>query len=211
MKALTILDEGLRAGEPSMSCCHVEGSLVVLTLDRRRESGCTCLGFLCILLSWVFCSGTVHLIVSLGSSLSDTSVLEGSEWTDPRVDHMHTHTHIPWAACSLGEPTPTPFIFHMALHLETVGSPVSVSITVTKVLLTLSFLTPCCLCDGRWFPIYTEFKYISMLTFIAFIWSAYGHTRMLMWAPWVNRSSWHNAPWRDDEAKWSGEKPLSFT
>lgn len=38
-QSLTILNEGLRAGEPSMSCCHVEGGLIVLALDRWREGG----------------------------------------------------------------------------------------------------------------------------------------------------------------------------
>lgn len=36
---LTVLDEGLRAGKPAMSGCHVEGGLVVLTLSRWSQRG----------------------------------------------------------------------------------------------------------------------------------------------------------------------------
>lgn len=36
---LTILDEGLRAGKPPVSGCHVEGGLVVLTLSRWSQRG----------------------------------------------------------------------------------------------------------------------------------------------------------------------------
>lgn len=36
---LTVLDEGLRAGKPPVSGCHVEGGLVVLTLSRWSQGG----------------------------------------------------------------------------------------------------------------------------------------------------------------------------
>lgn len=36
-------------------------------------------------------------------------------------------------------------------------------------------------------------------------------TCMSICAPWVRSSSWHSAPWRDEEAKCRGEKPLSFS
>lgn len=59
------------------------------------------------------------------SAESDTVMLESLEWTDtildPLVDHMHTHTFFLSSLQPQGV-TPTPFLFHMALHLEAVGA-----------------------------------------------------------------------------------------
>lgn len=87
-------------------------------------------------------------------------------------------------------PLPPPVIVHMAMHLEFEGANISFHRGFQSASNTL---------------LETDGKHSEPTG------SVHARTCMLMCAPWVRSSSWHSAPWRDEEAKWRGEKPLSFS
>lgn len=116
-RALTILNKSLRAGEPSMCSCHVQGSLPIFTLKREKAEKETFIIAKCTYYKYeIIKTSAIQLWVQLRS-------VRKIKWTeaitDATVDHPHTQNA--WAACCLRE-SPSPSIIHMALHLVAVGT-----------------------------------------------------------------------------------------
>ena len=150
-------------------------------------------------------------------------MLDSSEWAEailhPFVDHMHTHIHIPQAACSLREPSPPPPSSIWPSILTLWGPNISFHhcyqrvnntvVSTSYLILGSTHISWAEDTHDRWCILLQFYQYNTVFSWICV--SAYRHTCMLMWAPWANSSSWHSAPWREEEAKCRAEKPLSFT
>lgn len=96
--------------------------------------------------------------------------------------------------------SPPLVIFHMAMHLVCEGANIKFHRCFQSIIYHTNTVVPPLLePDSN----HSEQQWLLA--------SVHAHTCMLICAPWVRSSSWHSAPWRDEEAKCRGEKPLSFS
>lgn len=91
-----------------------------------------------------------------------------------------------------------PVTVHMAMHLACEGARISFHHCFQSMINTV--VPP---------PPGADSKHPQQ--FVTACFRACTRTCMSICAPWVRSSSWHSAPWRDEEAKCRGEKPLSFS